>query len=225
MFEQLTFASWAKERLAAGWGKAPAPAASAVALFRRLQPGSVDLLTGLEWAVSTRSEEPNKGHEALVHGGYVLAGIDPTPLDAAVRKASRETGYALAPEKLFLAGAVGPNHNRSTVRLIQEAGQTGLELTRLDLPSEPDLPYVIFLFGADVTGREPLTSTDGSIGVVRWYTTRRMVEELGASLKVDYWHKWLVVLKALAGRSEFFPAWQPGIEVFSSVTFSAPFVP
>lgn len=204
MFEQVTIA----KQLAAmsGWKDPIVWNVVSTIIYR--QPASASNLLDYEFLVTKRLKGAAKGHLQTHHGGY----LKPTDIDVmagALRELREETGFVIPRDVMQLAAIIGPKLYRSTLEL---EGEHTLSLTITEQAAEPNAPFSLPLFVANVDGYKRNEQTDGEVGEMHWLTLRQIIAQYGQSPIFNYFNILMASLRTILGeKPDFFPPSSPGI--------------
>lgn len=157
------------------WKDPLVDAVAATFLYRERDIGASSPLDRHEWLVTRRIKGAESGQFQAHHGGFMKV----TDLDvwaAACREPREETGFLISPDDLTYVTSVGPALYRSELAMVS-LGE--LELCISNTEAEPTVGFVLPLFLANVTGREPESDTDGEVDNQRWLTMREIIAQYG----------------------------------------------
>jgi 8-oxo-dGTP pyrophosphatase MutT (NUDIX family) len=154
------------------WKDALVDAVAATFLVKTLDINPCGL-NSYELLVTQRLKGAEKYQYQGHHGGFIKT-TDRDIYGAAAREVLEETGYALNPDSdLVYLGSSGPCLYRSQLSINNEK----IVLHISNIEAEPNTAFVLPLFIADVTGKEPRNETDGEVGKGVFMTPDKIIKE------------------------------------------------
>jgi 8-oxo-dGTP pyrophosphatase MutT (NUDIX family) len=160
------------------WQDPLVDAVVATVLIRQVTPHKTGLIVDdYEILVTKRLRGAEKNQHQGHHGGF-LKTIDRDIYEGAIREVREEIGYELNPNHdLIYLTSLGPALYRSELSLDESRREIVLQISECE--AEPNVAFVLPLFIADVSGRQPEEEVDGEVGEAIWMTARQIIKKFG----------------------------------------------